>query len=272
MGASGAAAEVLRLHRDRAAGHHEDHQQHERRCARTRSSSTWTTRSARRTRSSRTASSRTARRRRQLRARGPDQVALRPGSISIGTLAHEIAHQWFGDSVGPATWREIWFNEGWATWWATYWSNKQNGSPQTTAQSFRTTTTPTRTTSWDIAARQPAGPRRAVRHDPGLHAAGGMRRGLPPDRRRHRVLRLPEGAGDRVRATARSAATSSWRWPSGSPPRRPASRPPTSAKLDAVLPAVDLGAGQADAEPDDVLPEHERARRRRAARCRRRCR
>ena len=58
------------------------------------------------------------------------------GSINIGTLAHEIVHQWFGDSVGPATWREIWFNEGWATWWAQWWSNKQNGAALSTAQSF----------------------------------------------------------------------------------------------------------------------------------------
>jgi aminopeptidase N len=58
------------------------------------------------------------------------------GGISINTLAHEIAHQWFGDSVGPATWREIWFNEGWATWWATWWANKQNGSATTTATFF----------------------------------------------------------------------------------------------------------------------------------------
>jgi hypothetical protein len=58
------------------------------------------------------------------------------GGIGIGTLAHEIAHQWFGDSVGPATWREIWFNEGWATWWATWWGNKQNNSATTTAAFF----------------------------------------------------------------------------------------------------------------------------------------
>ena len=71
------------------------------------------------------------------------------GSIGVGTLAHEIAHQWFGDSVGPATWREIWFNEGWATWWATYWSNKQNGSSTTTNSFFNTVYN--RTSGWNLA-------------------------------------------------------------------------------------------------------------------------
>ena len=69
-------------------------------------------------------------------------------SISLSTLAHEIAHQWFGDSVGPETWREIWFNEGWATWWAWYWNNKQNGSNTTVEQQFtnnyNSTSQPTR--------------------------------------------------------------------------------------------------------------------------------
>ena len=71
------------------------------------------------------------------------------GGINIGTLAHEIAHQWFGDSVGPATWREIWFNEGWATWWQTWWSNKQNNSSTTTAAFFNTQYA--RTTGWEVA-------------------------------------------------------------------------------------------------------------------------
>ncbi|MFJ2028825.1 M1 family metallopeptidase [Streptosporangium sp. NPDC087985] len=43
-------------------------------------------------------------------------------------IAHELAHQWFGDSLTITRWRDLWLNEGFATYAEWLWSEHEGGS------------------------------------------------------------------------------------------------------------------------------------------------
>jgi aminopeptidase N len=51
-----------------------------------------------------------------------------------GTLSHEIAHEWMGNSVSLKVWPDMWLNEGWATYSSWLWTEHAGGA--TAQQSF----------------------------------------------------------------------------------------------------------------------------------------
>jgi aminopeptidase N len=48
-------------------------------------------------------------------------------TMSEGLIAHETAHQWFGDAVTEREWGHLWLSEGFATYFAALWTRQSRG-------------------------------------------------------------------------------------------------------------------------------------------------
>ncbi|MEO6525633.1 MAG: M1 family metallopeptidase [Gemmatimonadaceae bacterium] len=55
-----------------------------------------------------------------------DKLFSRP-TISDDLIAHETAHQWFGDAVTEREWADVWLSEGFATYFAALWQQYIRG-------------------------------------------------------------------------------------------------------------------------------------------------
>lgn len=56
-----------------------------------------------------------------------DEKAFNGSGNLEGTVAHEIAHQWFGDSVTEADWHHLWLSEGFATYFGALFFERADG-------------------------------------------------------------------------------------------------------------------------------------------------
>ncbi|AKU18709.1 hypothetical protein VV02_06870 [Luteipulveratus mongoliensis] len=60
---------------------------------------------------------------------GPNWFTNASTSTSYtNVMVHELVHQWFGDSVTPATWQDAWLNEGPAVFYAALWDEEEGRS------------------------------------------------------------------------------------------------------------------------------------------------
>ena len=55
------------------------------------------------------------------------EAAIAQGTLSEGTVSHEIAHQWFGDSVTEFDWSHLWLSEGFATYFGALYFEATDG-------------------------------------------------------------------------------------------------------------------------------------------------
>jgi len=73
-------------------------------------------------------------------------------------MAHEMAHQWFGNSLTIQRWQDIWMSEGFATWAEWYWDERTGGQSAQDTFNMYMRSEPPNSEFWDIPPADPGGP------------------------------------------------------------------------------------------------------------------